>query len=166
MVPVKYVVPTVPDLENERLYLVEILVFHDRLIDPDAVPVAKLKLFIAGTVLLRIILLVPYMAPVLPAKSVTCAVNANAPLAVTVFNGTVKLYVDQLCTTDVGVTVVPSMVNVVPPVNCSVAINDAVMIAAFPTYQLNNGAKELINPLILGLSLSMVKVPFDCAKTV
>ena len=64
-------------------------VFHDRLIDPDAVPVANVKLVIAGIRVLSIILLVPYIAPVFPAKSVTWAVNANAPLATMLDKGSV-----------------------------------------------------------------------------
>lgn len=89
MVPVKYVVSTVPDLENERLYLVEIFVFHDRLIDPDAVPVVNVKPLILGMLLFNIILLVPYAVPVLPARSVTLAVNTKAPLATMLVSGTV-----------------------------------------------------------------------------
>ena len=49
-----------------------------------------------------------------------------------------------------GVTLVPNIVKVVPHVSCSFATNDAVMIPAFPTYHVNNGANEPVSDVSIG----------------
>lgn len=87
---------------------------------------------------------------VLPARSAIFAVNTNAPLATTLTSGTVYVYVFQLCDPVVGTTVVPKIVNVVPPVSCSLETNDVVMIHDLPICPETTGANDPVNDVRIG----------------